>query len=148
MKNQHVQIDESEAIYEEGVLTELWRKKIHKENIVSTSILSMNEKYICTLCNDGYFKITKVNKKEGETVGSLKINHPLPIKWNIEISKMYDLRANLHETILILDSILKNSFYELSLKEQRIFDISTFLQKMISESYTIEKFNHKIRLMS
>lgn len=43
----------------------------------------MNEKYLCSLCNDGYLKMTRVTKEKGETVGSIKISHPLPIRWNI-----------------------------------------------------------------
>lgn len=147
LKNQHSEYNLSKGSNkEENVIVELWSKKIHKESILSTSVLEMRDKYLCSLCSDGYCKITQVGLENGEIIGSLKITYPLPVKWNITISRISDIKECLHETIVILDTILKNA-NELSHKEQKLLNISQFLQKMLMESYTLPEKHDSVRLI-
>ena len=49
----------------------------------------------------------------GALKGSLKLNLPLPIIWDIEIEKDLYIRKNVYETLIILDNILSNHGFEM-----------------------------------
>jgi hypothetical protein len=61
------------------------------------------------------------------------MNFPLPVKWDIDAQNYCDLKNQIHEAIVVIDSIIKNFSYELSLKEQASFNITPFMERMITE---------------
>lgn len=41
-----------------GQLLPLWYRKIHNDSICYMNFINLEKKYACTLCIDGYFKLT------------------------------------------------------------------------------------------
>ena len=68
-----------------------------------------------SLCLDGYCKLIELDASSSHISASLKLNYPLPIKWDLEVEDYCDLKNNLHEALAVIDSILKNYGYDLSI---------------------------------
>lgn len=70
---------------------------------------------------------------------SHKISFPLPVRWDIDAQNYCDLRNQIHEAIAIIDTIIKDFSYELTVKEQSNLNITPFMEKMIAGYYEVAK---------
>ena len=92
---------------------------------------------MCTQCSNGYFKVIQLDN--GNVVCSRKITYPLPVQWDIDTKNYGDLRHQIHQAIIVIDSILKKYSYELTLKEQQSLNVTEFMEKMIMEKFRFKK---------
>jgi hypothetical protein len=120
----------------------------HKNAIYYLSIVNLQKKYACTLCVDGYFKLVQLSKTRGSIVCSHKINFPLPVKWDIDVQNYCDLKNQIHEAIVVIDSIIKNFSYGLSLKEEVSLNITPFMERMLTENYKVRQCYRTPQLIS
>ena len=147
LKNQFVRCTPESLleVKEEG-LEAVWGKKVHKDNITFQNILSLEHKYICSLCVDGYFKISEL--ENGAVSCSRKITFPLPMQWDIQTENYSDLKNQIHEALSVLDSIIRNYSYELTIREQKLLNVADFMEKMINSNYSAQKQRSSVQLMS
>lgn len=75
------------------------------------------------------------------------MNFPLPVKWDIDVQNYCDLKNQIHEAIVVIDSIIKNFSYELTLREQVSLNITPFMEKMITEYYEVKQPEKHAQLM-
>ena len=50
-----------------------------------------------------YFDLSTGNIK-----GDIKLNLPLPIRWDVQIEKDLYIKKNIYETLIVLDSVISN----------------------------------------
>lgn len=65
LKKQCVEFEVSkmETLPSKGTIESLWVSQIHKDSIHFLNVISLEKKYACTLCIDGYFKLVELGEE-------------------------------------------------------------------------------------
>ncbi|CAD8096929.1 unnamed protein product [Paramecium primaurelia] len=80
--------------------------KVSKKQIISISFLELDNRYILISTIDGQISIFDLI---GNLIALYNINHPLPIKWNIQYSKQGELRKRIIYGFKVIDILRKQS---------------------------------------
>lgn len=70
----------------------------------------------------------KLFSSEGQVVAALNMNHPLPLKWDLNYDIMYDNRNKVLFALKLIESIFKR-YYSMLYMEGKIFDLKAFLEQ-------------------
>jgi hypothetical protein len=97
----------------------------HRDALTSISFIKIPEKHILSTSLDKYVKIFKLN---GENICKLNINHPLPIKWNVNYTHLHNLRNKVLFALKVIEAIFKR-YYNILYMEGKIFDVKKFIEE-------------------
>ena len=114
----------------------------HKEQLTTLSIISISNKSILTSSIDFFVKIWNLN---GERMGSLNINHPLPIFWKVEVDKIKRTRKNILFALKIVELIFRRYKRSILLSEEKMINVNNFLG-MLANSNDADASTKNIKL--
>lgn len=96
----------------------------HKEHLTTLSIINISDKSILTSSIDFFVKIWSL---DGERIGSLNINHPLPIFWKVEVEKKKRTKKNILFALKIVELIFRRYKKSIMLSEEKMINVNNFL---------------------
>jgi hypothetical protein len=85
----------------------------------------LEKAYLLTSSLDNYIKI--FDKENFTLLCAMNINHPLPIMWNIQISKTFRAKRRIMFAMRILDIIFKKYKDQITYGEEKNMKINNFL---------------------
>ena len=97
----------------------------HYSSITSVKIIKVPEVLLLTTSTDKYIKILRLN---GEVVAAINMNHPLPLKWELEYDKLHDTRNKVLFGLKVIETIF-NRYYNMLYMEGKVFDLKAFLDQ-------------------
>ena len=103
----------------------------HKDQLTTLQFIQLEHQYLLTSSLDNYVKV--FDKESFALVCSLNINHPLPIQWNLNLSKNFRARRRIMFAMRILDIIFKKYRDQISYGEERNLKINNFLNRILQE---------------
>lgn len=83
----------------------LTKFQAHREALTSMQLLTIAETFLLTSSLDGYIKIWDIHR--GEEICSLNINHPLPLKWDIQLAPEEQLADKAMSALRVVDLIFR-----------------------------------------
>lgn len=92
----------------------------------------MNETSLITSSFDKSVKILSLNL---ELKGFFNVNHPLPIRWDIELNKEKSILKKIHFALEIIEDINKKSHYD-EILGRKMRNMNFFLNDIIDQYIT------------
>lgn len=97
----------------------------HKQPITSIKVIRIPKTYVVSTSVEQYLKMFTLS---GELVSTFNLNHPLPLKWNLEFSKDYDSQNKILFSLKVIEAIFKR-YYNMLYVEGKMFDLKKFLRQ-------------------
>jgi WD40 repeat protein len=97
----------------------------HKGGLTSLSLIKVPEEYLLTTGNDKYVKVIS---KTGDCLAAWNVNHPLPLKWSLQVDSMQDMKNRVLFALKVIQAIFKR-YYNLLYAEGKVFDLKGFLKE-------------------
>lgn len=96
----------------------------HKSRINSICTIKVPKTYILTSSTD---KLIKIFNTSGDMVCAYNINHPLPLKWDLDYNQIYDMDTKIVFAFKVLQQIYKR-YYNVLFSEGKKFDVRKFIE--------------------
>jgi len=90
--------------------------KAHNDMLTSMEFLTIRGTYLLTSALDSYIRIW--NLETAELIGSLNVNHPLPVKWEFVNDNLYNCSARIVYTMRIMNALFSKYQSEMKYDEE------------------------------
>jgi len=101
--------------------------KAHKDSITSLNVMISPDKKLMTSSLDCYLKIWTL---KGHLLGSLNINHPLPILWDFHDDNIKQYRKKILYAMKIIDNVFRRYSQSMVYSEESNISINRFLKSL------------------
>ncbi|KAL4463948.1 hypothetical protein ABPG74_005885 [Tetrahymena malaccensis] len=108
----------------------------HRDVLTSFQFVEMSQKCIVTSSQDQYVRIWTL---DGQLIGNLNINHPLPIKWDVLIDSHEKVKKKVFYAFKILDIML--SKYKSDQQLRKLMQIDNFINNLLPPQQESIKLN-------
>ena len=116
----------------------------HREPLTTLSVLDGPEKRLLTCALDSYVKVWT---HDGRLLGSLNINHPLPVKWDLGLNNVSLHRKKILYALKVVESIFKRYKNSVFVTEANNIAVNGFIKDLntaspqISPSFVTQDVN-------
>lgn len=97
----------------------------HRGSITSISVIKVPHEYLLTTGCDKYVKVINMS---GDCITAWNVNHPLPLKWDLQVDLLQDIRTKVLFGLKVIQSIFKR-YYNMLYVEGKIFDLKSFIKQ-------------------
>jgi len=100
--------------------------KAHDDTLTALSIIHIPDKKLISTSIDSFVKIWSL---EGNLLGSMSINHPLPMSWEMKVNDSQKYKKKIFYALKVLDGILIKSKATMFLDEEKKISINNFIKQ-------------------
>ena len=100
--------------------------KAHDDTLTALNIIHIPDKKLVSTSIDSFVKIWSL---DGALLGSLSINHPLPMNWDIKVNDSQKYKKKIFYALKVLDGILTKNKANMFIDEEKKISINNFIKK-------------------